>query len=63
MKKSKNYLSAVSGIVILLGSFLLSVPKGSHAQGRNVQAVTVENTRDNPVPVTIIAVLGKEQRR
>jgi len=51
--KTKNYLLAVSGIAILLGSFLLSVPKGGQAQSRNPLQVTVENTLDNPVPVTI----------
>jgi hypothetical protein len=51
--KRQNYLLAVSGIVILLGSFVLSVPKASRAQERNPLHVTVENTRDNPVPVTI----------
>ena len=51
--KTKNYLLAISGIVILLGSFLLSVPKGGQAQSRNQLPVTVENTPNNPVPVTI----------
>jgi len=54
MKNSKKYLFAVLGLIILLGSFLLSVPKGSQAQGRNnPQAVTVENSADHPVPVAI----------
>ena len=51
--KTKNYWLAVSGLAILLGSFLLSVPKGGQAQSRNPLQVTVENTLDNPVPVTI----------
>jgi hypothetical protein len=49
----KNYLLAISGLAILLGSFLLSVPRGSQAQTRNPLSVTVENSSDNPVPVTI----------
>lgn len=51
--KKHNYLLAATGIVLLMGSFVLSVPKGSRAQERNPLQVTVENTRDNPVPVTI----------
>ena len=55
MKKFRNYLLAVTGLVILLGSFVLSVPKVSDAQGqRNPQPVTVENTTQNPVPATIL---------
>ena len=53
MKKHKNYLWTVAGIVSLLGLFLVSVPRGGHAQSRNQLPVTVENTPDNPVPVTI----------
>ena len=53
MKKHKNYLWAVTGIVMLLGLFPLSVPRGGQAQSRNQLPVTVENTPDNPVPVTI----------
>jgi hypothetical protein len=52
-KQKKDYLFVASGIVILLCLFLISVPKGSQAQSRNPQPVTVENTRDNPVPVTV----------
>lgn len=51
--KSKNYWLAISGLAILLGSFVLSVPKGGQAQSRNPLQVTVENTPDKPVPVTI----------
>ena len=55
MKKFKNYFLAVSGLVILLGSFLLSVPRVSDAQNhRGPQPVTVENTTQNPVPATIL---------
>jgi hypothetical protein len=53
VEKQKNYLLGVTAVVILLGSFLLSVPKGSRAQERNPLQVTVENTRDHPVPVAI----------
>ena len=53
MRKQQNYLWAVSGIVILMGLFLVSVPRGGQAQSRNQLPVTVENTPDNPVPVTI----------
>lgn len=55
MKKSMNYLLGVSGLVILLGSFVLSVPKVSDAPSqRNPQPVTIENTAQNPVPVSIL---------
>ena len=51
--KPKNYLLAISGLAILLAVFLLSVPRGGQAQSRNPLHVTVENTPDNPVPVSI----------
>ncbi len=55
MKRIRNYSLAVTGLVILLGSFLLSVPKVSDAQTqRSPQPVTVENTTQNPVPATIL---------
>jgi hypothetical protein len=55
MKKAKNYLLAASGLVMLLGSFVLSVPKASDAQNqRNPQPVTVENREQNPVPVAVL---------
>ena len=55
MKRLRNYLLAVTGFVILLGSFVLSVPKASDAQSqRTPQPVTVENTTQNPVPATIL---------
>jgi hypothetical protein len=55
MKKAKTYLLATSGVVILLGSFLLSVPKASDAQDRRTpQPVTVENGSDKSVPVAVL---------
>ena len=53
--KLKNYLLAAVGFVILVGSFLVCVPKVSHAQDpREPQPVRVENTPDRPVPVNIL---------
>lgn len=32
----------------------MNVPRGSHPQAQNTQPVTVENTPDRPVPVTVL---------
>ena len=56
MKNYKNYLLAGSGFVILLGSFILSVPRPTQGQGGDpvgpTKPVMVVNTPSEPVPVT-----------
>ncbi len=53
MKGSKNYFFAISGLAVLLGSFIMTVPRTSQPQARDLQPVTVENSPDRPVPVTV----------
>lgn len=55
VKSHKNYLLAATGIVILLGSFVLSLPRraqGEADQGGPTKPVEVVNTAAEPVPVT-----------
>jgi len=65
MKTYKNYLLAVTGIVILLGSFVLSVPRPTLGHDNDpvgpTKPVKVVNTPAEPVPVTGSVSIGNSQ--